>query len=402
MQISRAWTTGVLVLACTPSTPTAKPDPQVRPATTPDAPALLEEGGPRTHLLVERHALEEPQAYALPLALTGEGLRPLAEVSRPAMPHPSWPGHYTTTAGHGGAARWVSGEASGAGWKLVARTIGEDATREVSVPAIPSALLVVGEVVLVGAGNMVGAIDLAAEAPAWTEVHQRPDMRFKAYDLFARAGTWVVAIDDVVRPIYADSFRLDARGWPTHRAGWTLPGLINGHYTAAALTATEPGEGTLYAVAPYGILDGHGQDLAALEIRGDAPTAAADTILNGARSLAPPVLEEHVSRATGKPEKSIAGTDVTPWRGMAVDAGRVLLAAEARGLLVVPTNFTPDTRARVVELGGSCHDVLVADGRTWALVGGASSAVVELAWTGDAAREVGRTPLPQSYDRFVR
>jgi hypothetical protein len=393
--------------ACTAAAPppAVKPDvapapPATRPVVDPPPRAALER--PRTHLLVERHNPEAPTAVVLPLALTAAGLEPQpAAAERPALPHPHWDHHYLTVAAHAGGASWIAGEPDGAGFRLVARTIGEPATRPVALPQQPSALHHVGDAALVGAGNTVGHVDLSQPTPAWAEIHRREDMRYKSYDVLVRAGAWLVAIDDVVTPIYADSFRLDDAGRPSHTAAWTLPGAINGRYAMAALSRAADRDGVLYVVVPYGIMDGHGQDLAALPIRADALVHGPDIVLNATRTSDPPVLEEHVSRRTGKPEKLAAGADYTAWRGLALHRGRVLLAADARGLLVVPGEYTPDTRAAAVDVGGDCRDVLVDGDRTFVLVGGRSDAVVELAWDGPAARELRRVPLQGSFDRFL-
>lgn len=399
MPRARALLLGLAALAAC----TAAPPPAMKPDAAPPPPtAALER--PRTHLLVERHNPEAPTAVVLPIALTAAGLepQPAAAVARPALPHPSWGGHFVSVAAHAGGAAWIAGEPDGAEFRLVARTLGDPSTRRFGLPVAPTALHHVGDVALIGAGNLVGHVDLAQTTPTWTVDRHRDDMnKFKAYDLLVRAGDWLVAIDDVVTPIFADSFRLDAAGLPTHTAAWTLPGVINGHYTLAALAPSGDRDGTLITVTPYGIMDGHGQDLAALRIRGDKLEHGGDVVLNATRTTDPPVLEEHVSRQTGKPEKLAVGDALTAWRGLALHRGRVLLAADARGLLVVPGAFGPDTRAVAVDVGGDCRDVIVDGDRTFVLVGGRSDAVVELAWDGDAARELRRVALPDPFDRFL-
>jgi hypothetical protein len=413
MSRARVLLPGLFAAACTSAAPppaapipAAAPPAATPPAVQPDPvdpppPAALER--PRTHLLVERFAPKSPTALVLPLTVGDTSIEPLSQstVERPAMTHPSWPGHYTTVAAHAGGATWIAGEPDGAGHRLVARTIGDPSAKATALPLIPSALHHVGDVAVIGAGNLVGHVDLTQPTPTWTETHRRADMKFKAYDLLVRSGTWLIAIDDVVTPIYADSFRIDPSGIPAHTAAWELPGAINGRYTLGALSRSADRDGVLYVVVPYGIMDGNGQDLAALPIRADALAHGSDVVLNSARSADPPVLEEHVSRQTGKPEKLAAGREFTPWRGLALHRGRVLLAAGARGLLVVPGTFGPDTGATAVGVGGDCRDVIVDGDRTFVLVGGRSDAVVELAWDGPAARELRRVALPGAFDRFL-
>lgn len=398
------------MLACTPATNGAPT--QATPTPSADAVAPLpaatrtlsvsSRDAARTHLLALRHAPEAARMQLLPLRIGSVGLEISGEVERPALARPDWAGHHAAVVGHGGGPVWASAEPDGAGWQVVLHTMGARDPREVAAPLRPAALHMAGAGLVVGADNTVGWIDLSVEAPTWREIHRRPDMRFKAYDLFVRASDWLIAIDDEVMPMYADSFGLGEGDRPAHAAGWSLPGVINGHYTFAALARGGPRDGVLFTVSPYGIIDGNGQDLAALRIVGDVLAADEKVTLNATRLEDPPVLEEHVSRRTNKPEKLAAGTDYTPWRGLALHGDRVLLAAGTRGLLVVPQSFTPDTKATVVAVGGECRDVLVADERTWVLVGGETNAIVELTWDAAGAHERGRTALAGSYDRLVR
>lgn len=399
----------MLAGACTQatSTPATQEVPTPEPAAMPLPPAISTPvpgrgGGPRTHVLALRHVPEAGRLQVLPLRIGSVGFEVSAEVERPALPRTDWEGRYSAVLGHDGGTTWASAEPDGQGWQVVVHTIGKPETRTVAAPLRPAALHVVGSAVIAGADNTIGWIDLAAPTLAWQEIHRRPDMKFKAYDLFVRDAEWLIAIDDEVMPMYADSFAVDDRGKPTHARGWSLPGIINGHYTHAALARSGARDGVLFTVTPYGIMDGNGQDLAALKITGDVLAFDAKVTLNSTRLSDPPVLEEHVSRETRQPEKLAAGTGYTPWRGLALHDGRVLLAAGTRGLLVLPQVFTPDTKATVVAVGDECRDVLVADGRTWVLVGGGENAVVELGWDAGAAKERGRTRLAGSYERFVQ
>lgn len=403
--------------ACNPSSRDPAPDPVARTGTDPTTktaepteptmPATPWADPPRTHVLLMRHE-DGPALDVLPLQLPPTGA-PVPGVAHhvPAPTHPD--GHFSAAAAHGGQSAWAHAGGREGAYTVIGRDV-DPASAPVEVPigaTIPAAMHMVGRVVIVGAGNTLGTVDLAAAQPRWQPLHQRPEMRWKAYDLFARAGDWLVAIDDVVMPIYADTFTLDAKGHPTHRAAWELPGVINGRYHAAVLGRTGAADGTLWAVASYGIMDGHGQDLAALAIENDALRAGPDVTLNSHVMTDPPVLEEHVSRQTGKPETLAFGSDYSPWTGLAhLPAGpgpaRLLLAAGPRGLLVLPERFEPTTRADAIDVQGECADVLVLGSRVLALVAGPAPALLELRPT-DAGLEPGpRTALPAAYERFVR
>lgn len=386
----------------------SKTDPAMTRPTTDASRAWTDP--PRTHLLLLRHEGTSPEVDVLPLRLSAELPAPLATQRVAALPRADWPGHFLAVAAHGGEEGWVHAGGREGAWTLVQRgTSTQGVTREVAVgPTIPAAMHMVGDAVLVGAGNTVGTVDLAVKDPRWQVLHERPDMQFKAYDLFARAGEWLVAIDDEVMPMYADAFTLDASGRATHRAAWSLPGVINGHYDAAVLGRRGTGfDGTLWVVAGYGIMDGHGQDLAALAIEDHALRFGPEVTLNSQPLEDPPVLEEHVSRETGKPEKLAFGSDYTPWTGLARWApaegpAKLLLAAGARGLLVLPEGFGPSTRAEAIDVGGECADVLVDGGRVRVLVGGPAPALLELSPTATGLEPGPRLSLPQAYHRFVR
>jgi hypothetical protein len=150
-------------------------------------------------------------------------------------------------------------------------------------------------------------------------------------------------------------------------------------------------------------MDGHGHDLAALPIRGDALDVPADLVLNQSRSESPPVLEEHVSRSTGKAEKLAAGEAYTPWTGLALLGDRLLAAAGPRGLLVLSASaFSPDTKAEPIDLGGPVHDVVAVDDRAYALVGGETNdALVFLAFSPDGPPHTERMELPGHWQRIV-
>jgi hypothetical protein len=366
---------------------------------------------PRSHLLLLRHTDTSAEIDVLPLRVATDPPAPLSALRVPALPRSDWPGHYVAVAAHGRGQRWVHAGGSEGAWTLVERDL-EPKTppRELPIGAtIPAAMHMVGETVFIGAGNVVGTVELDTKAPRFSVLHERPDMKFKAYDLFARTGEWLVAIDDEVVPMYADAFTLDADGRATHRAGWELPGVINGHYDAAVLGRSGAGfDGTLWVVASYGIMDGHGQDLAALAIRDHALGVGPDVTLNSHVMEDPPVLEEHVSRETGKPEKLAFGRDYTPWTGLArvtpaEGPARILLAAGPRGLLLLPEGFGPTTRAEAVDVGGECADVLVDGERVLVLVAGPAPALLELRPTATGLEPGPRPlPLPEAYHRFVR
>ena len=372
--------------------------PKIEPP-SPVSPSFV--AGARTHILLARH--DDAAANVQVRAVALDGMVVGDEMVHPAMVHPEQPDQFVMVAGHGGGKDWATGESEGDAWRVVLREIGKAETKDVLVPHRPAALHIAGPTVIVGAGPMVGSISLSSPELGFSVAREREDMRGKAFDAFTRAGDWLVAVDDQVTPMYADSFALEIGGRPIHRAGWEMPGVINGHYVHPVLVRAPTGgrDGTLFVVAPYGIMDGHGHDLAALSIRGDALEVPADFTVNARRSESPPVLEEHVPRGTRKPLSLAAGSEYTPWNGLAVLGEQLFAAAGTRGLLAIPVTFGPDTKATAIDVGGECRDVLVVDDAIWVLVGGKENWLVRYAWVDASVRERARTPLPSSFTQLV-
>ena len=289
----------------------------------------------------------------------------------PAVPYSNWEGHYRILDAHDGP-RWArveadggSADGKGAAYRAVIRDLSAPKSPPRSVPLgaeEPTGLYLVGDVLVVGfSGASVSFADLAAKRPALTEVVRR-DTRFKGYDLFVRDGAHLLAIDDIMRPMYADWLRIGERGVGERLGDWTLPGVVNGRYEQAALVPRGEDRWSLYLVASYGVMSGHGHNLFALDIRGRE--------LLPQDPQAPRVLREHVARGSGAVESLVAGAHFTPWSGLAVEPGgeRLLLAAGDRGVLVLPADFAAGSRGELVDLGGAVSDVRVHGGRILALV----------------------------------
>jgi hypothetical protein len=392
-----------LSLACTSTAPadektTADPPPPKTKSKADDPvelpPASFIEPT-RTHLLLQAHENTQINASYVMVDLAAWKLG--ESTSQLTLPMENWPDHYRPMASHDGGDDWALAVAAPGGHVVQIRRDGPEGRTATA----PTALHQVGELVLVGLGTQLGYLDFREKDPSFQQLKAMPDNAFKAYDLFVRSGDFVVAVDDVVTPIYADTLWLSRNGKPiAHAAAWQLPGLINGRYYAGALRRKGESGGTLFMLGEYGIMDGSGQDLAALPVENGKSTVTPDTILNASQLASPPVLEEHVSRHTGKPEKLAYGTEYTSWRGIGLRPGprpEVLLAAGKRGLLVVPAGFGPSTKAERLDVG-DCLDVLVDDERIFVLLGGDEPAVVEL--NADLT-EKQRLALDRAYQQIV-
>lgn len=352
-------------------------------------------------LLVEKHGDKDARASYLAIDLSSARPQPISLADAPALARGDWPGHFRTVAAHDGP-RWVRGEAKGGRYALLVGDARGGAPRSIDLDGEPTSLHLDGSALWVGLGRRLGWIDLAAARPAFQELVAR-DHQFKAYDLFARSGDRLVAIDDVVMPMVADFFATGGKA-PRRLADWRLPGVINGHYQHAALVPAGAGSWTLYLVAPYSIMDGSGHDLAAVPVRGDKLVFEEGLTLQNGRGGATPILEEHVDRGAGKPVSLVAGSEVTAWTGLAVDpdGGRLLIAAGKRGLIVLPGDFKSDSKGVLVDLGGECRDVAVRGGALVALVAAAqASDLVLLSRAGDGYAPGARHPLPDAFDRIL-
>ena len=386
--------------ACTQASPPERPEEGDTKAETkqdPVVPSAWTEAK-RTHLLLAKHTPEAKAARYLPIEL--DTRKPGAATDVDAVPLPNWPGHFASVAAHGGRTKWVVVRPSGGGVEMVVNDPGSPTVAH-ALPNPAAAMHMVGDAVFLGIETSVHRIDLHATEAELELLVARAGAGGKAYDVFVRRQDWLLAIDDVVRPIYADAFRLQPDGSAAHDAAFDMPGLINGTYSAGVLDPSGADTGTLYMIASYGIMDGSGQDLVALPIVGGKTKHDGELVLNSTVSTDPPVLEEHVDRGTNKPVKIIAGTEVTQWTGIELvgegDARRLLLPAGARGLLAVPLPFTPETKAEVV-FAEPVNDVEVDGTRVFVLTG---KQLVELAWTITKPTEVARVELGDTYHRIV-
>ncbi|MBT8493217.1 MAG: hypothetical protein KJO07_09190 [Deltaproteobacteria bacterium] len=408
------WVLSILLVASV----TCKKDP---PAPTPSkndsppGPNELEQPkqdrqvSPPTHVLLFGHYNQDAQASFAALALANPEA-PVQRYTQPAIPIKNWPNHYRVVAAVGRNQAFHAVK-DGDSWKIARR----DLKANKALPAYPvqgsevSALLAAGSELFVGAGMSVGRMEVATGK--FHELAKRPDSKWKAYDVLTRDGGMVVAIDDVVTPIWADLLWSEGAAWK--REPWTMPSFINGTYKLAAVHFDDASkrDGTLYAIGDYGIMSGSGHDLTRLTIKGGKLQVKDGTVLNSSRLEDPPVLEEHTERGSGKVEKIIAGKEVTPWTGLAIvkdEDGKVVrlaIAAGKRGLLIVPADFTPDSKAEVVLLG-SVHDVANIGDQLIALVGAAaagdSQSSTRVVWLSPALEVEREVTVDSIYTRIVR
>lgn len=271
--------------------------------------------------------------------------------------------------------------------------------RTFALEAAPDALELDENEVFLGIGTTVQYARLDVAEPTLETVVTLTRMGQKAFDVFARHGDFLIAIDDILVPIYAASFHRRG-GASTHMATYELPPFVNGMYVFARFVGTETGTGTLYAVGRYSVLDGHGQTIAAIAFTDGRPDLGRGDIMNATASPRGQLFEEHVSRADGRPVTLLTGAEFTYFNGMDVleDATttRLLFAAGDRGLLVMQARPRAAATANAALGITSCDDVLVRDGKVFVL---AASSLIVL----DASLvETHRIALPLRYARFVR
>jgi len=389
----------------------AQPTPLPSPAPTPPAPAVAD-----GWLLLERHEDTDPTARyrAVFVGPRAEGpLRAAEEIERPALARANWPGHFRTAVAFDGG-RFARAEPvatpNGEQARVVVERVDAPSPSVAAItidcgPDAPTALHLARQTLFVGGTGTVSTADLGEARPSLrVAVTRAGDLR-KPYDLFVREGDALLAIDDVVRPVFADLFRLDERGAPTRLADLRLPPMINGHYRAVALQATGPDAWTAFAVLPFGIIDGTGQTLARLRLHDGRVEPGEDVTLNQT-GTGPGVLEEFVPRGDPhSPPRLLAGSELTDFRAVAVapDGVQVLVAADGRGLFVLPPTFERGSHPQVVDVGGACRDVIRVGDRAVALVAnGTGGALVVLQTSASGVGVQARHELPRAYDRFVR
>lgn len=379
-----------------PAGPLATLPPKPRPA--PFHVEVPAAAGAERWLLLEQHARREPTVryFAVELGVDPR-TRPASTYlgEFPALtlyPNDKAPHH--AVAAHEGA-RWVQVVASErGGLRAVVRSLPASkplATVELG-DMTPAALHLVGDALWIGARAQVGWADLAEPSPQFRPLAVRKEHApyGKYYDLFARAGDRLIAIDDVVLPLYADWFALDARGAPREHIGdWRLPAMPNGHYTGATLVRDGEDFVLFTTSTKSSGYSGPGQGMFRLPIVRDAH-------VGNSRHPMPNIEESN---------PSVAGTRFTAWEGFTVspDGQQVLIAAGERGLLVMPSQLPEGVTAATIDLGGRVRDVTVRGAGLFALVSTAdgSSELVVLAPSGDTFEVIARHAFVSELDRFV-
>lgn len=359
-------------------------------------------------LVLQQHDPTSDRVRYLPVAIAGDTPAPSKPIDGEALARPNWKDHYITIASAAGDHLYTAATTAGR-WELRERKLDDPDARPRVIPIAVdriSALLAIDSRVVVGAGMKVGWVDTGADKPAFSQLAEHPGA-YKAYDLFARDGDLIAAIDDEVGPIYGELLHITDNG-VEHLEGWDMPSFINGTYEHAVLAMSDAGarDGVLYAMGSYGIMSGNGHDLTALPIRGGKLPAGLAEVLNsgGAGTTNPPVIEEHVDRGSGKVERVAHGSEMTPWTGLALTrANQVAVAAGKRGLLWFPGEFSPTTKANALDVGGSCHDVIAVGSALYVLIesgGKGQLGIVDV--TGEGPEVAKRVDLPAAYQRFVR
>jgi hypothetical protein len=379
-----------------------------------DAPATKEiKDMPRNHLVLLSYRDDQAEGHLVVASIDKPQFTLSSEVPLKATPWKNWEGHYKLVAA-ADATGWISsypGEAEGT-WSFTHQLFTEEGPphqKNVKLEEV-AGLHRIEDLALAGTNTRLGSIDLRTENSSFTEIKNRREFPYKAYDVFARSGNLIVAVDDEVIPMFAEFLELDAKGTPKLVSSWSLPSIINGSFIDAIFEASSGRHsGTLYLLANYGIITGPGQLIAALEVKDGKLSFDSQTTLNssGTGSESPRVREEFSDR-TGPELKHLGlvyGTERTTWNGMAPirkqgKLAGIALAAKARGLLILPANFGPKTAAQAIDVGGECMDVQSVGERLFALVlKGEKASLVEIA---EAKKVVTDIELPRSYTRFAR
>lgn len=358
-------------------------------------------------LLAVSHESTAATFKTLPIEVSDAGIKLGAPTTLDAIAMPR-EGFYSTMLASDETS-WVSAQREADAFKLTRHSYQTGASKSIKLDVSDiTALMLSGDQLFVGAGRALGVVRWDTDDPKLKLIKDRSDTSGKAYDLFARSGEMVVAIDDMVMPMFAELLRLDAKGGWAHLESWELPGLVNGMYYGALLELDKDDQlsGRLYLLDAFSVITGTGQNLAALTMKQGKLSHGSDTILNSMTTDEPPVLEESTKRGESKPERVLAGETMTPWYAiaMAPGAAKIAIAAGERGLLLVPKSFTSASTAVIFDVGGHCLDVLSVEDSLLVLVKSSDGVgkLVELQ-AGKAGLEItSTTNLPAVFQRFVR
>jgi hypothetical protein len=358
--------------------------------------------GAERWLLLEQHAQRAPTVRHVAVELGADLRTPPTTTDLGESPalalYPNDKAPHHAVAAHDGT-RWVQVvDSERGGLRAVVRSLPAStplATIELG-DITPAALHLVGDALWIGARSKVGWADLAERSPKVRTLVERDQRRAKYYDLFAHSGDRLIAIDDVVRPLYADWFALDARGAPgEHLGDWILPGMVNGHYTGATLVRDGEGFALFTTSTSSSGYSGPGQGMFRLPIAGDAYVSRGD-------AMQPDISETDMTRRR-QPSALVAGTTFTAWEGFAVspDGEQVLIAAGERGLLVMPSKLPSGVTAATIDLGGKVRDVTVRGAELFALVSTEAGTSELVVLAPDTLEVAARHALPGELDRFV-
>lgn len=227
--------------------------------------------------------------------------------------------------------------------------------------------------VYVGTGGTVGWVNFGSSSssstpydpPKYQELIRRRTSYYKAYDMFAREGNFLVAVDDMIDPIYADSFQLHgSQHVPVHKRDFTLPyEEANLKYKRTALI----GDflillGNYYAC--YG--NCYGQLLYRFDTK--SKNRHFETIRDHevSRDLDIQLYQNYSETSINfNPDGDL------DWVDLAVTSrGEVAIAALDRGLCVIPPGpfKSAEPFYQTVDLGGRVRAVNTCGSATWALV----------------------------------
>lgn len=231
--------------------------------------------------------------------------------------------------------------------------------RAVDVERAVVSIFGIGDRCWIGGKGFIDAVDFAVDPPHVETVHRWEPAR-KPVDFFLRDGSWLVGVDDVAMPFDAHVLELDEAGRATYRSTARLPSVINGHYAHGA-----SGPGRLYFHVPFGVMSGSGHGLASFETAGLRDLAEGPINAGSTRAG---WVEEFASRADPADVAVLAGSKLTRLAGLAVAGGALLAAAGERGVLAVTLPLGGESKGTAIDVGGPCLDVVVLDGRGYALV----------------------------------
>ena len=270
-----------------------------------------------------------------------------------------------------------------------------------------AALSLRGDRSFIGEAGRVRVLTLGAAMDEPEVVASLPDRECKPYDHFAWCDDDLLAVDDMMAPIYADLLHAPSDGPVTLRSAFRFPDEI-GFYEDVLLARDAAGAPLAFTLRRIATELGVGNEIVASPVA-SLPVRTAESMQRGSFfgrrfARAEEFVPDPIWKDAGEP-KLLHGERLTDMHAIAFthDRRALLAATSERGLLRITLPLGKRARVTALQTAQSCLDVIAFDGRRFALTGARdaeTSVVLELDDEGTAI--VHASTVQGRFERFVR